>query len=234
MRTVAALIALLLPLPSLGEEMAVMVPQGAFAERLADRVQVSGRYLVGLLQMPAAGFGDARGFSERVLRMPVPEGGEACIRATSQDARYEAQNLFNVSGGPSAWARVTWPSSHASYLHERPLRDFAVLASSEPCARRPANLVPVQLGAQGEALVALVNARGGTVSATLRPEESGAPLRARCQRAEGARRLAFDVQCSFGTVGPGSYRLVLQLATIDGAGWETVESPRLFIAAPQP
>jgi hypothetical protein len=229
-----AITALLLPLPALGQEMAVMVPQGAFAERLTDRVQVSGRYLVGLLQIPAAGLGEARGFGEGVLTMPVPEGGQVCIRATSQDGRYEAQNLFVASGGPAPWARVAWPTSHGSYLREASLRELAVLASGEPCSRRPASLVPVRIGGPGEALVVLVNARGGTIAATLRPEGSGAPLRARCGRSDGVHRLAFDVRCAFGVVPPGSYRLAVQLATIDGAGWETVESPRLTIPPTRP
>ncbi len=210
-----------------------------FAERLTNRVPVSGRTLVGLLSSATAQPPDGAGLVPGSIALPAAlaiEGVPVCMRATTQDGRYSAENSF-VARGPvptRGRADFDWPTAYSDALRDFPLREMAALARRGSCADQ-AEIVPVMLGEGGAlgTLQAVVNTRGAAISAALRDPDTGRTLRrANCTRAPGAARVAFDARCVLGPVGdlPGRIQLRLEQVSHDGLQTEVVESMILRLA----
>lgn len=211
----------------------VLEPSRPFHERLTDRVPVSGHTLVGLVMTqdsgPPKGVGlvpDHVGVSGRL----AAERSPLCVRATSQDGHYWAENTYTTGPEVSIISRAAlgWPSLHSDTLARMSLETVAVLARSGSCADR-AQLVPVLLGSgsDGSTLQALVNTRGGAVTAALRDPESLRTLRrARCMQSEGDSGVAFDARCALGPTAnlPRTVLLRLEQVSRDGLQNEVLES----------
>jgi len=223
---------ILLATSSLAQPLNVLSPRGAFSERLNDRVPVSGRTLVGLVYTRGPGSPEGLALNLDALRLIASADGTTCIRAVSQDGRYEAENEFVLNGTPGAAARVVWPSGHLDYLRQRPVQEFATLASPGPCSGRQSSLLPLQTTNGGDRVAAYVNTRGATLTAVMTAGGGGAARRVRCARTTGGVRLAFDAVCDFGPLALGGYELRVEAASLDGMGVELLERISVLISPP--
>ncbi|MGI4976809.1 MAG: hypothetical protein ACRYG6_07685 [Janthinobacterium lividum] len=199
-----------------------------FAERLTDRVPVSGRTLVGLLSVLTNQPPNGAGLETKNMAVPAfvtTEAVPVCVRATTQDGRYSAQNSFVAQGPLPKTGRVDldWPTAYQEALSSFPLREVAVLARRGSCDEH-ADLIPVMLG-EGDALgilQALVNTRGGAVTAVLRDPEAGKTLkRVNCTRVSGTARVAFDARCVLGSAADLPPRVQLRLEQVSRDGLQT-------------
>ena len=226
MRAFAAAFAACLIPASLASQSAVLQPASTpFNERLVERVPVSGRALVGVVAAPDAGQPPGVGLSTGTLSLLGAPLVAVCVRATTQDGRYVAENAFGpATGAPSPLA---WPSAYPAVLAAVPLREVAVLATLGPCGEH-GPVLPVAVGPVPAApfVHVLVNTRGAATWAVLRDPVSGGPAlrRVRCPRVEGGARVAFDANCPLGML-PEVARLELRLEQQgrDGRSFEVVE-----------
>lgn len=204
-----------------------------FVERLTDRVPVSGRTLVGLLSAPTAQPPSGSGLLPGSMALPASltvNGTPICVRATTQDGRYSAENTFTVRRTlPSAGrADLSWPTEHGPTLRGLALSEVAAVARQGPCADQ-ADVIPIMLG-EADALGTLhllVNTRGAAVTAALRDFETGRTLRrANCVRVSGPARVAFDARCVLGVIEglPGRVQVRLEQVSRDGLQTEVLES----------
>lgn len=214
-------------LPALAaSQSAVLQPASTpFNERLVERVPVSGRALVGVVAVPDAGQPQGVGLSTRTLSLLGAPSAAVCVRATTQDGRYVAENAFGpAAGAPSPLA---WPSAYPAVLAVVPLREVAALATLGPCGEH-GPVLPVAVGPVPAVpfVHVLVNTRGAATWAVLRDPVSGGPAlrRVRCPRVESGARVAFDAICPLGAL-PESTRLELRLEQQgrDGRSLEVVE-----------
>ena len=205
-----------------------------FNERWTERVPVSGRPLVGVVSVegtqPPSGL-----WVPSDMALPAALAGDApvCVRATTQDGRYSAENSFVASGMLPDAGRVglAWPTKHAADLKMVTLREIAAIARSTTCADS-AEVIPVLLGSANTVgtLQVLVNTRGSALTAALRDPDTNRTLRrVACTRVEGAARVAFDARCVLGDVAglPPRPRLRLEQVSRDGLQTEIVESVTL-------
>ncbi len=210
-----------------------------FEERLTDRVPVSGRTLVGLLSVLTSQPPDGAGLETKNMAVPafVTIGATpVCVRATTQDGRYSAQNSFVAHGTLPDTGRIDldWPTAYQEALSSFPLREVAAVARRGSCDEH-GDLVPVMLG-EGNVLgtlQALVNTRGGAVTAVLRDPEAGKTLRrVNCTRVTGTARVAFDARCVLGTAAdlPSRVQLRLEQVSRDGLQTEVLEDLTLRLA----
>jgi hypothetical protein len=204
-----------------------------FEERLIDRVPVGGRVLVGLLSVSNQQPPDGTGLLPGSIALPsslTVAGLAICVRATTQDGRYSAENTFESSrtlqkGGR---ANLDWPTKWGDTLRTFPLREVAAVARAGSCAEQ-AEIIPLIVG-EGDGLgtlQVLVNTRGAAVTAALRDPESGRTLRrSNCTRVAGSARVAFDARCVLGpaTELPSRVQLRLEQVSHDGLQTEVLES----------
>lgn len=210
-----------------------------FVERLTERVPVSGRTLVGLLLIPAGQPHLGDGLATGSLSVPAPlisRGSVICIRATTQDGRYSAENSFAVKRDipKTGRADLAWPTQYASTLRTLSLSEVAAIARSGSCIG-DAEVIPVIFGAEADSgiLQALVNTRGAAITVALRDPETGRTLRrANCTRVSGTSRVAFDAQCLLGTAVdlPPRVQLRLEQVSHDGLQVELLEKINLLLA----
>lgn len=224
--------ALLIPAGSAAAQPRLEPTATPFAERLTDRVPVSGRTLVGLLSVLTGEPPDGAGLVTKNMAVPAfitTEATSICVRATTQDGRYSAQNSFMASGPVTGTGRVDldWPTAYQDALSGFPLREVAAVARKGSCDEH-ADLIPVMLG-EGNVLgtlQALVNTRGAAVTAVLRDIEAARTLRrVSCTRVTGAARVAFDARCVLGTAVdlPSHVQLRLEQVSRDGLQTEILE-----------
>ena len=210
-----------------------------FSERLTERVPVSGRTLVGLLSAPSNEPPPGIGFGPGSIGLPASLAAASslvCVRATSQDGRYSAENTFTAPAAPSAGGRADlgWPTAYADQLRRFPLQEIAAVARRGACTA-PTEIIPVIVG-DGKGLgilQVLVNTRGSAVSATLRDPDTFRTLRrANCVRVAGSARVAFDARCVLGTTVdlPAQIQLRLEQVSRDGLQTEVLESLILRLA----
>jgi len=209
-----------------------------FNERWTERVPVSGRTLVGLVSVAGVQPPDGAWMQPGSMALPTTSmgSGPVCVRATTQDGRYFAENSFASTDALPAEGRagLAWPTSHGDDLKGFSLREVAVIARSGSCTEAT-ELIPVMLGnapAVGT-LQVLVNTRGAALTAALRDPETGRTLRrANCIRVEGAARVAFDVRCVLGDAAglPARVRLRLEQTSRDGLQTEVLETMTLRLA----
>ena len=210
-----------------------------FTERLTDRVPVKGHALVGLLSTLSAELPDGVGLTPGSMALPGSLAGTdapVCVRATTQDGRYSAENNFAVQPGLQSSGRVDfdWPTAYPAALHAFPLREVAALARRGSCADK-AEILPVMLGAGAAlgTLQVLVNTHGGAVTAALRDAEAGRTLmRANCTRVTGTSRVAFDARCVLGPASefPAHVQLRLEQVSRDGLQTEVLDNVTLRLA----
>lgn len=204
-----------------------------FAERLTERVPVGGRTLVGLVSAGTAQPPEGAGLLPGNMALPAAlakDGTPVCLRATTQDGRYFAENSFKAQGELPKDGRVglAWPTAYKDVLSRFSLREIAAVARSGSCSEQ-AELIPVMLD-QAQTLgvlQVLVNTRGSAITAALRDPESGRTLRrANCVRVEGVARVAFDARCVVGTAAdlPARVQLRLEQTSRDGLQTELLES----------
>ena len=210
-----------------------------FVERLTERVPVSGRTLVGLLLISAEQPHLGDGLATGSLSIPAPlisPGSVICIRATTQDGRYSAENSFVVKREipQTGQAGMAWPTQYAATLRTLSLSEVAAVARSGSCTG-DAEVIPVIFGAEAGlgVLQALVNTRGAAITAALRDPETGRTLRrANCTRVSGTSRVAFDARCVLGTAAdlPPRVQLRLEQVSRDGLQVELLEKINLHLA----
>ena len=210
-----------------------------FAERLTERVQVSGRTLVGLVSAASAAPPEDAGLLSESMALPAAlafDASPVCLRATTQDGRYSAQNSFAVQGAvpKDGRAGLAWPTAYPDVLRGISLREVAAVARSGSCSEQ-AELVPVMLDhtAVLGVLQVLVNTRGGAVTAAVRDLQTGRTLRrANCARVDGPARVAFDARCVLGaaTDFPARVQLRLEQVSRDGLQTEVLETSTMRLA----
>jgi hypothetical protein len=233
------LFTLLLTVASMAAEPPLAPTRRPFAERLTERVPVSGRTLAGLISVGSTQPPDGVGLLPGSMALPAAlAAGQSpiCVRATTQDGRYFAENSFAARGTlPAAGrAELDWPTAYPDALSGLRLRELAAVARSGGCAE-PAELIPVLLDEARELgiLQVLVNTRGNAVTAALRGPEGGRTLRrANCTRVDGAARVAFDARCILGPASdlPPQVQLRLEQVSRDGLQTEALESVVLRLA----
>ena len=209
-----------------------------FNERWAEHVPVSGRTLVGLVSTADAQPPSGPWIMPGSMALPTALTGglPVCVRATTQDGRYFAENSFAAAGTlpPGGRADLAWPTDHGDDMRGFNLREVAAVARRGSCADA-AELIPVMLDRAPVlgTLQVLVNTRGGALTAALRDPDTGRTLRrANCVRVEGPARVAFDARCVLGDVGglPERLRLRLEQTSRDGLQTEVLESLILRLA----
>ena len=211
-----------------------------FAERLTERVPVSGRTLVGLVSAATVQPPDGIGLLPGRMALPADLAAGAspiCVRATTQDGRYSAENSFAVQGTLPADGRadLDWPTAYKDALSAFNLREIAVLARSGSCAEA-AEVIPVMLDPSGQLgiLQVLVNTRGSAVTVALRDPSTGRTLRrANCIRVDGTARVAFDARCVLGPAAdlPARVQVRLEQVSRDGLQTEVLDSVMLRISS---
>ncbi len=211
-----------------------------FAERLTERVPVSGRTLVGLVSAATAQPPDGTGLLPGRMALPAALAAGAspvCVRATTQDGRYSAENSFAVQGALpiDGRAELAWPTVYPNALSAFSLRELAVLARSGSCAEA-AEVIPVMLDPSGRlgVLQVLVNTRGGAITVALRDPGTGRTLRrANCVRVEGTARVAFDARCVLGPAAdlPARVQVRLEQVSRDGLQTEVLDAVMLRLAS---
>ena len=221
---------LLLSNPALAQT--VLEPtEKQFSERFDPHVPVGGRTLVGVLLAPGIQALTGPGFATGSIGLPAPLSTAApvCVRATTQDGQYSAENSFRASGDAPASGRaiLSWPTRYETQLASVTLREVAVVARSGSCADS-SEVIPVLLGAAGgpDVIQVLVNTRGSTVTAALRNRETGKTVRrANCVRVDGGSRVAFDARCMLGSASdlPPLISLRLEQVSRDGLQTEVLE-----------
>lgn len=203
-----------------------------FHERWTERVPVSGRTLVGLVSTagPQAIAGEWVLPANMALPAALTGSAPVCVRATTQDGRYYAENSFASSTALPADGRagLSWPTSHKDELKAFHIQEVAAIARSGSCGDT-AELIPVILDQSPGlgVLQALVNTRGSALTAALRDPETGKTLRrVKCARVEGIARVAFDARCILGDVSglPARVRLRLEQVSRDGLQNEVLET----------
>lgn len=209
-----------------------------FSERFTEHVPVSGRTLVGLISTsgphPPTGTGLATG--SIALPSTLPANTVVCVRATTQDGRYSAENSYMAQNpAVDASATLAWPTAYKHVLGEVKLQEIAAVVRRGSCADSN-EVVPALLGAHGDAgyFQVLVNTRGSTVTAALRDLETGKTIyRANCVRVEGGSRVAFDARCVLGPVAdlPARVSLRLEQVSRDGLQTEVLEAVSLRTAS---
>ena len=209
-----------------------------FSERFSERVPVGGRTLVGLLATGGALGREGAGLETGSIALgaALSRGSPVCVRATTQDGRYSAENSYAAPGstGGDGFATLAWPTAYGPLLSTVKLREVAAVARSGSCADG-SDVIPVIMGAPAgaEFLQALVNTRGSTVTAALRNVETGRTIRrANCVRVDGGSRVAFDARCALGSaVGlPPVVSLRLEQVSQDGLQTEVLEAVPLRTA----
>lgn len=211
-------------------------------EHYYDRVQVSGKSLVGVIlagrrDAPAGTALQTNGLS---VRSSVLDGAPGlCVRARTQDGRYVATNVVRgrAGGGSDDTLKVSWQTKYATELNSMKLDEIAALAFAGSCDD-PVNILPVLMGpgAISDDLLVVVNTLGEAVTAALRnPETRTLIHRAKCTRVAGQARVAFDAVCDFGPIAAlkGALPLMklwLDQASDDGTQTETVQTAMIRIS----
>ena len=207
---------------------ALVPTKSPFVERLTERVPVSGRTLVGLISAATMQPPDGAGLLPGRMAVPAALAAGAspvCVRATTQDGRYSAENSFAVQGTLPADGRaeLAWPTAYQDALNALSLREVAVLARSGSCAEA-AEVIPVMLDPSGRlgVLQVLVNTRGSAVTVALRDPGTGRTLRrANCIRVDGTARVAFDARCVLGPAADLPARVQVRLEQVSRDGLQT-------------
>jgi hypothetical protein len=202
-------------------------------------VPVSGRTLVGLLSVSSTQPPDGVGLLPGNIAVPAAlasDGNPVCVRATTQDGRYSAENTFASNGNSPKHGRadLDWPTAYGETLRNFPLQEVAAVARRGTCAAE-AEIIPVMLGVSSGlgTLQVLVNTRGAAITAVLRDPETGRTLRrANCTRVTGAARVAFDDRCVLGTAEdlPSRVQIRIEQVSHDGLQTEVIENLILRLA----
>ena len=230
----ATLLLCLTAAPAAAQAVASLVPD-KFEDRWTERVPVSGRTLVGLISTSGAQAAVSGWTLPGSIALPaaLAGSGPVCIRVTTQDGRYYAENSFSSNGVPPADGRagVSWPTGRGNELKAFSSQEVAAIARSGSCAGS-SELIPVILDQSPglRILQALVNTRGGAITAVLRDPDPapGAPRtlrRVNCVRVQGMARVAFDARCTLGDVAglPERVQLRLDQVSRDGLQIEPLE-----------
>ena len=211
-----------------------------FYERLTERVPVGGRSLVGVVATPSQDLPDGSGLVSGRLTLPGSLSGAVCVRAQTQDGRYEAENTF-VTGAPVAGVyTLFWSEAHKE-LRVVPLRQVAALTTVGACGTTASTVIPTGMdgagAVDGQFLQVLVNTRGATTWAVLRDPNSGGPAlaRAHCLRLEDGARVAYDARCVLRPpTTHQSVELRLEQEGRDGLSLEVVAKVSLRTSDPLP
>ena len=235
--------------PAVAQPNLVQPASAPFLERYTQRVPVSGHTLVGLVRSSGPGLPSTLGLTNGTIAVLAPSGTSFCVRVTTQDGRYSAENTFAQSEppaapGPATMATLAWPSTHQprSDLDSIRLNELAVLVTGGPCGE-PGPVLPATLGTASTSastaepfLQVFANTRGAATWAVLRDKDQGGPAlrRVRCLRSETGDRVAFDVVCPLGTPPPGYTALQLRLEQQgrDGRSLEVVDDVTLSLPSP--
>jgi len=222
---------LLLIHPALAQPALLQPTSAPFNDRLTDRVPVGGRTLVGVVATPGVWPLQDVGLTSGALALAAASDSPVCVRATTQDGRYVAENAYLPTGGIR---RLAWPSSYAAVLQSIPLREVAVLATAGLCSARGGAVLPIAVGQSGTdvqrgqtvSVQVLANTHGAPTWAVLRDlDADGGPAlrRVRCARLEDGARVAFDARCSVGDLPRSRLELRLEQQGRDGRSMEVVE-----------
>ncbi len=201
-----------------------------YTERLTADVPLSGHELVGLRSGMALGVFDPA----RVGAIVTPAIREhlACVRVTTNDGRYYAENLYRL---PQTMGPATFdaPSKFRADLARYPADQVAIhisIASSCNSAETAAVVPSIYYGDSGEqlplrSLAVYVNPEGSQVEATLLRD--GKELHsAQCESRRAAVGVTFSVVCSIPLppdLAPATYSLVIRVReTFD---WHRSEYP---------
>lgn len=219
------------------------------SDRFTQRVPVSGHALVGVLRSRGPGLPTARGLADGTIAVVAPRSSSLCVRVTTQDGRYSAEDTFGqgAPGGPegTGTATMAWPSQQPkATLDAIRLGELAVLVTTGRCGTL-GPVLPATLGTDsaddGAFLHVLANSRGAATWAVLRDPVRGGPAlrRVRCVRSETGDRVAFDVICPLGQQpdSVASLELRLEQQGRDGRSVEVVENVALSLlgsSAPHP
>lgn len=224
---------------------AMLQPESApFNEHLTNRPTVGGDYLVGLVLTNGGDLSSGVGLGHGKLTVIAgPDAGAViCMRTTTQDGRYVAENAYvrpaatQTGAGTAATAPLAWPTRYAPQLETVPLGQVAALARAGKCGQR-GPILPTQVGASTATgdlfLQVLANSLGAATWAVLRnPEATGRALRrVRCSKSDAQARITFDVLCPLGVPPPGlsRLRLTLEQQGRDGRSLEAVETVDLLL-----
>lgn len=243
MRSIGCLVVLaLLPaVTALADEASLSATTSPFNERLTDRVPVSGRSLVGVEVTTTAELPDGAGLLDGRLTLPGSLAGAICVRARTQDGRYEAENTYIPAAVERRSRTLSWSTKYKDQLASVPLRQIAALTTAGVCGTVASVVIPTGVdgaaAADGVFLQVLVNTRGATTWAVLRDPAAGGPALARshCTRLADGARVAYDARCLFGPLPPDKrFELRLEQEGRDGSSVEVVAKTLLQIGDAQP
>lgn len=200
-------------------EMLRLVQPDRFQEEFAGGADVSGELLAGLAYSPVAADLDLA-----ALSLHYPENaadGQICIKLTTSDGRYWAQNAY--AGEPADEpAAIPVPTRYEDQLKAYRTTDLLTLASSGPCDGERGALVPVRLAPKEDAdvLVAYVNVNRGDVGATLEQDGEVIASDERCDRPTSSH-VAYSRICVLPIgdgMGDGAVSLHLHVTSLTGGG----------------
>lgn len=193
-----------------------LVQPDLFHEEFAGGADVSGELLAGL----AYGSGAAE-LDLDALSLHYPEKaayGQVCIKLTTSDGRYWAQNAY--AGEPADEpAAIPVPTRYEDQLREYRTTDLLALASTGPCDGERGALVPVRLAPKqgADVLVAHVNVNRGDVGATLERDGRVIASDERCDRPTSSH-VAYSRICvlPISEIGDGAVSLQLHVTSLTG------------------
>ena len=226
---VLVLLSLLPTLAAVADEAGIAAATHPFNERFTERVPVGGRSLVGVVATPTAELPDGTGLVGGRLTLPGSLEGAICVRARTQDGRYEAENTYVPVAAEGRLHTLSWSNVYEKTLSTLPLRQLAALTTLGACGTAGSVVIPIGMDGPGAVdnrfLQVLVNTRGATTWAVLRDPVAGGPAlaRAHCTRLEEGARVAYDARCLLGPVPTrGPLELRLEQEGRDGLSLEVV------------
>lgn len=228
MRLITCLVALALIPATASADGSVKAASSPFNERLTERVPVGGRSLVGVVATPTSELPDGMGLISGRLTLPGSLTGAVCVRARTQDGRYEAENTFVPTETAGTLHTLDWSAAFDA-LQRVKLREVAALTTIGACGTASSIIVPTGMDgaatADGKFLQILVNTRGASTWAVLRDPAVPGPALARshCTRLEDGARVAYDARCLLGPLPTNDHlELRLEQEGRDGLSLEVV------------
>jgi hypothetical protein len=194
-------------------------PPATFIESFDQSAKVSGAPLVGLR------LGSATLLRDNTALLGPPDAtGKLCVRVTTKDGRYYADNTYVVEAAPlESLIRlrplsVKYPDILRGYASDQ-VAIRAFVSAAEGCLPAQAVNLPVLDGPRTAAADLLVYANGKSQPARVALLDGDRSLAdAACTTAPDGANIAYDLVCALPTAGIPAGTLTLQLQFLDGFG----------------
>ncbi len=171
-----------------------------YKEAFVDRLNVSTGVVVGL-SLGSEGIGAKDAII--VDKGGAPDASRFCMRITSTDGLFWAENVFRSDSEAARWRVAPVTKNHSNELSAYKLEELIAAAGlfDDPeadCDRTPRALAPVVAG-DGDILIAYINSSGRHAEAELRSNGANGQLlvAGQCVQSKKKSAAVFDRVCRF-------------------------------------